>query len=144
MKLKYFTLKQGKKLTANWLKGAWRKIVLTVHPDKGGNHDDYVEAQNEYDYLLARVGATFTAHDDSPENPEFNSFDDFLASISDPGAAILCQQVVTQYVRIAYFKISQISFKTIIALARFRYIKKPVDHYPVAMNEIVRHSSEGL
>jgi curved DNA-binding protein CbpA len=77
--MKFFNLDTHKRLTANWLKGAWRKIVLTVHPDKGGSHEDYVTAQNEYEELLNRVGTPFHAVDDSPES--YSSFDIFLASI---------------------------------------------------------------
>ena len=78
--MNFFKLDPKKSLTANWLKGAWRKIVLTVHPDKGGKHEDYIEAQNEYEQLLQRVGSPFTAVSDSPE--AYSSFDIFLASIS--------------------------------------------------------------
>jgi len=77
--MRFFKLDTRKKLTASWLKGAWRKIVLTIHPDKGGNHDDYVEAQNEYESLLNRVGTPFHAVDDSPE--AYSTFEIFLASI---------------------------------------------------------------
>lgn len=79
--LKYFTIfGQGEKLTADLLKNLWRKVCVKVHPDKGGTHESYLEAQAEYQYLLAHVGATFTAASDSPE--AYADFREFLANIS--------------------------------------------------------------
>ena len=80
-KLKYFTIfGEGDKLTAELLKNLWRKVCVKVHPDKGGTHEAYLGAQNEYQDLLKCVGATFTAKSDSPE--AYADFAEFLSNIS--------------------------------------------------------------
>jgi curved DNA-binding protein CbpA len=82
METKYFKeyLKDVDNLTAQKLKGMWRKLVVKIHPDKGGSEEQFKEAQNEYEYLLNRVNAGFTAVSDSPES--FESWEQFMASIS--------------------------------------------------------------
>ena len=80
-KLKYFTIfGEGDRLTADLLKNLWRKVCVKVHPDKGGTHESYLEAQAEYQSLLGCIGATFTAKSDSPES--YADFTEFLANIS--------------------------------------------------------------
>jgi len=79
--LKYFTIfGEGETLTAQLLKNLWRKVCVKVHPDKGGTHEQYLEAQDEYQSLLQYVGATFTATQDSPES--YSDFTEFLSNIS--------------------------------------------------------------
>lgn len=80
-KLKYFTIFGARyTLTSDLLKNLWRKVCVKVHPDKGGSHEQYLEAQNEYESLLKCVGATFTAKSDSPE--AYADFTEFLSNIS--------------------------------------------------------------
>ena len=79
--LKHFTIYgNGDNLTSDLLKNLWRKVCVKVHPDKGGSHEAYLEAQNEYETLLKFVKAGFTAKEDSPE--AYNDFTEFLANIS--------------------------------------------------------------
>jgi hypothetical protein len=80
MELKYFNIYDMSKLTEALLKKLWRRVVLDVHPDKGGNHEKYLEAQAEYDYLLKHIGQPFYAREDSPE--AYDNFDMFMASIN--------------------------------------------------------------
>ena len=77
---KYFDIKDGSKLTEDLLKLLWRKIVIKLHPDKGGSEEDFKQAQNEYESLLQQVGAGFTAKFDSPDN--YDNWEDFLADVS--------------------------------------------------------------
>jgi hypothetical protein len=79
--LKYFVIKyNGNGLNADLLKNLWRKIVVKVHPDKGGSHAMYLEAQTEYETLLQYVNAGFSAKSDSPE--AYTDFMTFLSNIT--------------------------------------------------------------
>ena len=83
METKYFKeyLEKVDSLTAQKLKGMWRKIVVKLHPDKvGGSEENFKAAQEEYEYLLNRVNASFTAVSDSPES--FDTWEIFMAAIS--------------------------------------------------------------
>jgi len=78
MKLKYFTLDVAKKITETFLKAQWRKVCVTVHPDKGGSHEAYLEAQLEYEMLKSYAGMTFAS--DNVE--DYDSWDLFFANVN--------------------------------------------------------------
>jgi len=80
MNTKYFEIKENAELTEEVIKLLWRKLVIKLHPDKGGSEEQFKEAQQEYEMLLQNMGAGFTAYQDSPDN--FDSWDDFLAAVS--------------------------------------------------------------
>ena len=80
MNYKYFDIKPDSRLTEETLKLIWRKLVVNLHPDKGGNEEDFKLAQNEYESLLQSIHAGFTAASDSPDN--FENWEDFLADVS--------------------------------------------------------------
>ena len=78
--LKHFTIFGEKGLTIDLLKGLWRKVAVKVHPDKGGSHELYLEAQDEYQSLLTYVNAGFTAQSDTVES--YKDFMGFMAGVS--------------------------------------------------------------
>lgn len=78
--MKYFNI-DTRKIDLTFLKSMWRKIAIELHPDKGGDIEAFKEAQNEYQSLLDRVNADFTAINDSPES--YGDWVDFLSNVSD-------------------------------------------------------------
>ena len=79
---KYFNIDPTKKLTLTWLKSQWRKIALELHPDKGGDTEQFKMAQAEYDQFLLIARADFTAVEDSPESYG-NDWVEFLSNVSE-------------------------------------------------------------
>lgn len=75
--LKFFKVWDITKITEILLKSMWRKVVVVVHPDKGGSHDQYLEAQAEYIMLQGMIGKSF-----APDTVEdYESWDLFFANV---------------------------------------------------------------
>lgn len=76
----FFNIDPKKSLTVEWLKKEWRRLALALHPDKGGSEANFKLALGEYEELLQKAHAGFTAESDSPE--AYSDWTEFLANIS--------------------------------------------------------------
>jgi hypothetical protein len=55
--------------SAEELRKMYRELVITMHPDKGGNAEEFAEMQNEYDNIKKQYeGSTSKAGRGSPES----------------------------------------------------------------------------
>jgi len=80
MKLKYFEIRNETQPTEELLKLLWRKIAMKLHPDKGGDAENFKEAQNEYEYLMSHIGSTFNTWTDTPDH--YDNWESFLADVN--------------------------------------------------------------
>ena len=61
-------------MTKEEAKKLYRKLAVSMHPDKGGNHDDFTALQNEYENFL-KGNFSYSEHE---AREETNSFDSFI------------------------------------------------------------------
>lgn len=87
--LTYFTInfKRLNTVTETVLKKMWREVAVSVHPDKGGSHEQYLEAYNEYQELHTIIskyhaengGSYYEFTSDKVE--DYDSWDLFFANV---------------------------------------------------------------
>ena len=66
--LKYFNGEE----TIDTLRAAWKRLVMQLHPDKGGNHESFTAMKNEYDYLCGlRAACELGRANEKHEEPKY-------------------------------------------------------------------------